>query len=499
LQFFIPNRTTSVIFEGAKSIVKNIQVTTHLQSALRKAQFPAVARAVQAVSQRQTILMGLMIPFVMLTLNTAVFDVTLPTVRAVFQIQAEGMAWVMTVYNLPFMIATPLYGRLGDELGRRRLFFAGILAFLFGTIITMSAANLGWLMAGRAIQGLGSAGVVPLCIAMISELFPVQERGKAMGTWNSIGPVTNITGPLLAGFLIDYLNWRLVFGPVLLVSLAALWIVWKQVPPKQAAPDFGVLRRFDWGGVALLTAAVTALMFYLSSQMITGVATLRDWRLLSLALVLLGLFLSWERRQANPYISLRIFANKIFSRASICAALRMVAMSGLGFLFPLYLADIHDLSATTTGAILMTHAAALLLTMRVGGQLADRWSSRWPVTIGMSIQVGVIAGLALLPAAAPLWLIAAGLIGHGLSAGLSLAALHRASVGKVSAAQAGTAAGLYSMVRFMGTILGPALSGVLLQQGLDRAWLPIAAYQMAFWLIAGIVSVGILLGWGLQE
>jgi MFS family permease len=177
----------------------------------------------------------------------------------------------------------------------------------------------------------------------------------------------------------------------------------------------------------------------------------------------------------------------------------MVAMSGLGFLFPLYLADIHDLSATTTGAILMTHAAALLLTMRVGGQLADRWSSRWPVTIGMSIQVGVIAGLALLPAAAPLWLIAAGLIGHGLSAGLSLAALHRASVGKVSAAQAGTAAGLYSMVRFMGTILGPALSGVLLQQGLDRAWLPITAYQMAFWLIAGIVSVGILLGWGLQE
>jgi EmrB/QacA subfamily drug resistance transporter len=480
--------------------MKDIQPSVQLQTVLNRWR-PASSRAEQrfALQDNQLVLISLMTPFVMLIFNQVVFEVTLPTMRTIFQIQADTAAWIMTAYNLPFMISMPLYGRLGDELGKRRLFVAGIITFMLGTAITLSGTNLGWFMLGRAIQGLGTAGVVPLSMAIIAQLFPAQERGKAMGTWNSIGPVTNITAPLLVGLLVDYLNWRVAFGPVLLIGVAAAWVVWKQVPARQQRVDFNILRTFDWGGVILLMAAATTLIFYLSSQKITGVATLQDWRLLGFSLVFFSLFLAWEKRHNSPYIDLKIFANKTFSRASVCAALRMFAMSGIGFLVPLYLADIHQLSAASTGVLLMTHAGALLFTMRLGGQLADAWRSRWPVTVGMIIQAAILVGFALLPGTASLWLIAVGLIIHGLSAGLSLAALHRACLGRMPQEQMGVAAGLYGLVRFAGTMLGPALGGVVLQWALDRAFLPIEAYQMVFWLMAGMVILGVFIGCTLEE
>jgi EmrB/QacA subfamily drug resistance transporter len=481
--------------------MRNILLATiYIQSALHKLGRSSRATVGSPAAQNKSlILVGLMIPFMMLVFNASVFEVTLPTIRDIFHIRADVTAWIMTAYNLPFIISMPLYGRLGDELGRRRLFIAGIITFLIGTLLTLSAANLGWFIAGRVIQGLGSAGVVPLSIAIIAQHFPVNQRGQAMGTWNSIGPITNIAAPLLSGFLIDYLNWRIVFGPVLLVSLLALGVVWQQTPSKQRPVTPGIWRTFDWVGATLFAVATTTLMFYFSSPAITGVAALQDWRLLALTLLCFGAFIAWEKRQAAPYIELSIFANKIFSLASSCAALRMFVMSGLSFIIPLYLADIHHLNAASTGFMLMAHAGSLLLTMRIGGQWADRWHSRWPVMMGLSLQLSVMIGFALAPATAPLWILAMGLMIHGVSAGLSLAPLHRACVGKVATDQAGVAAGLYSTVRFGGTMLGPALSGLTLQHGLNQSLLPIAAYQTVFWLIAGIALVGVIVGWGLRD
>jgi EmrB/QacA subfamily drug resistance transporter len=485
---------------GVRTFMRNIPVPIQLPVALDKLwRAPTVTDEQTTTQNKQMVLVGLMVPFVMVIFNMSVFEVTLPTIRDVFQIKADIAAWIMTAYTLPFMISMPLYGRLGDALGRRRLFLAGMVVFLLGTLITLSAVNLAWFILGRAVQGLGSAGVVPLSMAIIAQLFPVNERGKAMGTWNSIGPVTNITAPLLSGFLIDYLNWRIVFGPVLLVTLIAMGVVWRRVPPKQEPVARDVLRTFDWGGVLLLAAAATTLMFYLSSQTITGVATLQDWRLLLLTLAGFVVFIIWEKRQPRPYIDLTIFSHKIFSLASTCAALRMFVMNGVGFIVPLYLADVYHLSAASTGLMLMTHAGALLLTMRLGGQWADRWHSRSPVAIGLTLQFSVMVGFALAPATSPLWLLAVGLMIHGVSAGLSLAPLHRAAVGKTPAEQAGIAAGLYSMVRFCGTMLGPALGGVALQHGLNQALLPVAAYQAVFWLIAGTALLGMIVSWGLRD
>jgi MFS family permease len=334
---------------------------------------------------------------------------------------------------------------------------------------------------------------------MISEFFPARQRGQALGTWNSVGPATGMVGPLLAGLLVDNWSWRAIFGPVLMVGLMAFYVARRCIPAANGDAQPGFLRSFDWGGAALLSAAVTALLFYVSSRLVTGVETLRDWRLLGLASLLFGGLILWEKRRSDPFVSLDIFADKLFTRASVCAGLRMFIMSGIGFLMPLYLADVYDLNASLIGVTLVIHAGAVLATMRLGGQVADRWGSRRPVVLGLSAQVISMIYFAVLPGSVALPLVLIGVTTHGLGAGLAMAALHRAAMGQVPQTQVGVAAGLYSTIRFAGTVLGITLGGVLLQQGLDRELSTVDVYHRVYLFLAGVGFVGILVGLSLRE
>jgi EmrB/QacA subfamily drug resistance transporter len=444
-------------------------------------------------------LTGLTVPFFMVILNAFMFAVALPAVRSSFDAQADLVAWMTTGYTLSFVIFMPLYGRLGDAFGKRSLFLAGTLVFLLGTCIIVLAPDLRLLLVGRVIQGAGAAGVTPLALAMISELFPARQRGKVLGTWNSMGPVAGMVGPLLAGLLIDNWGWRSVFGPTLIVGLVAAFVAPRCIPALRGNARPGFLHGFDWGGVVLMGAGVTTLLFYVSSRLITGVPALRDWRLLAGASLLMVSFAIWEKRRPNPFISLDIFAHRPFAQASFCSGVRMFVMSGIIFLLPLYLADVQALSAAWIGFALVVHAGALFVTMRLGGQLADRWGSRRPVVLGICVQTGVMICFALLSGTASLVPVIIGVTAHGLGGGLALPALHRAAMEQVPQAQMGVAAGLYSMIRFGGMMLGTTLEGVLLQQGLDRGLPAAEVYQMVYGLIAGVGLLGVIVGLTLRE
>jgi EmrB/QacA subfamily drug resistance transporter len=442
-----------------------------------------------------------MIPVLMVVLNILMFAVALPTIRTNFDLQADVASWLATAYTAPFMIFMPLYGRLGDGMGKRRLLMIGVTIFLIGTAIALTASTLWLLFVGRVIQGMGAGGVHPGSMAIISDLFLAKERGKALGTWNTIGPIAGIVAPLLGGFIVDHLGWRIIFVPVILVGLLALLGVWRLVPGTNR--DFvqsGFLTTFDWGGVGLLATATATLIFYLSSRPITGVPALQDWRLLGGSLLLFGGFIWWERRQTDPFLDLAILSTGDFSRAGLGVAVRMAVMSGIiGFLMPLYLDEVRGLSADRIGFFLTLHAIALLVTMRLGGQLADQGGSRWPVMSGAAGQVLSMAFFALLPQTATQAWIIGGLAMHGLAAGLSLAALHRASMGEIPPEQNGAAAGLYNMMRFGGSVVGIALAGVVLQQGLDWSVPTIEAYQAVFWFLTGVAALGVVIGWGLRQ
>lgn len=450
--------------------------------------------------QARNMLIGLMMPMLMMVLNMTMFSVAVPTIRDQFGLQADTTSWLITAYTLPFVVAMPLYGRLGDGLGKRRLFLMGISIFLLGTVTIMLAPALPLVILGRVIQGVGASGVNPLCMAIISERFPVGERGKALGTWNSMGPIAGTIGPLLGGFVIDHWGWRVIYGPVLAIGLLALYAIGQQVPAtgsRFVKPGF--FRNFDWGGVGFLGLATVAVVFYLSSRPITGLDPLLDWRLLIAAVVLFSVFLFWEKRQPDPFVDFDIFKYINFTRASLGSSIRMFVMGSLGFIIPLYVTDIHGLNAAGVGFVAMTHALALLLPMRFGGQLADHWNSRGPVLIGVLVQVIAVIYFSQLPATAPVWMVVLGMVVHGLGAGLFLAPLHRAALNKIPTDQMGIAAGLYGMIRFSGMVLGAVVAGVVLQYGLDQAWPEIDAYRLVFWFIAGVTATGFWVGWKLKD
>jgi MFS family permease len=439
-----------------------------------------------------------MAPVVAMVFNFSAFSVAVPTLRDQFAIGADMAAWLVIAYILPFMMLMPLYGRLGDGLGKRNLILLGLSVLLVGTMMAISARSMGWLLAARMIQGAGASGVVPLSIAIISERFVPAARGRALGAWNSVGPLTGVAAPLLAGLIIDHWGWRMIFAPVLLLGVVAIAVVYWGAPSLRR-PQFGFLRHFDWLGLLLFAGIVVGLVTFVSSQPITGVAPLRDWRLLLVGALALTGFILRERQFRSPFLNLDLFRNSSLIIAAIGVGLRMFTMSGIGFLMPLYLLDVHSQSASAIGGMLMLNAGALFATMRLGGQLGDRWGSRAPVMAGMSIQAACMVWFALLPADAFLLLVGGGLVVHGLGAGLSLAPLHRAAMSHVNAHETGAAAGVYSMIRFGGSLLGAALGGVMLQTALDAQLATVAAYRLVFLAIAAMALTGVLLGARLRE
>ncbi len=444
-------------------------------------------------------LAGLIMPLAMLLLNIAMFGVALPTIRDSFRLQAEPTAWLATAYALPFMMFMPLYGRLGDELGKRSLFLLGIAIFLIGTVIVFVSSDLRLLLLGRAIQGAGSASIDPLCIAFLADLFPPASRGRAMGLWNTSAPLTTMLGLVLGGFLVDHFGWRTIFGPILLTGLLALAMVRLFLPTLTARPQIAQLRTFDWGGVLLLSLTIMGLVSYVSSRLITGVEAFQDWRLLLATLLLFGAFIAWEKRQTHPFVPLNMFGFPNFSLASLGAALRMFVLTIITFTVPLYLADIYDLSATATGLVITLHSAALMSTVHFGGILADRWGNRGLTLLGAGVQTLTMAMLGWLSDADSLVWVTAALALNGLGSGLFLVPLHRAAMHHTPAGQTGIAAGLYSMVRFAGMVLGPAVGGVVLQNGLNQALTELQAYQVVFGVSAGVALAGVVTGWRLRE
>ena len=451
--------------------------------------------------QAWLILYALMIPSSIMPLSSSMSRVALPVLRDTFGMSADVVAWTSSAFTLPYMILMPVYGRLSDGVGRRRLILAGIAIFTAGSAMALFATNLTWLMIGRAVQGFGIAGIMPLGMAFIATIFRAGERGKALGTWGSVGPLTAAIGPFFAGFLVDAWGWRAAFAPALLFGLLGLYAVRQRVPAglSNVQPQFW--RSFDWVGVLLLAGSLTVGLFYLSSRPITGVEPLRDWRLLGALALLFGGFLVWEKRRSNPFVSLKLFSKRNFRFASLCAAFRMFVMGGASFLIPLYLVDIHDFSPGYLGLILTVNPGAMAVMVRFGGLAADRWGSRWPVLAGLSGQALAVFFLSQIPASTHIAVIILLLALQGLSVGTMLAALHQAAMSETEDEEMGTAAGVYSMIRFVGVAIGTALAGVLLHNGLERGLPAIEAYQQVFLYVAlaGILGITASLGLGSRQ
>jgi EmrB/QacA subfamily drug resistance transporter len=443
-------------------------------------------------SREYRLIAALALVFFASVLSLSMFDIAVPQIRAEFSLPADTTSWFVIIFTIPYILLMPFYGRLGDLLGRRRMLVTGALVFASGSLICFLSANVPLIIVGRVVQGLGAAAITPLCLSIITQQVANAKRGKAIGTWNSFGPIAGIAGPATAGLIIEIFGWRSVFLPSVVVILISLPLVYRLLPKDTGSGSAaGVLRSYDWPGFLLFSISLSSLVLYVSSRAVSGKEPLTDWRFLIPTCAAAVLFILRERTASRPFVDLTLLKMRNFTLSALCVGIRMFLLRGIVFLAPLFVTDLYAFSATKTGILIAFHSGFLLLTMRLGGIIADRMAAKSPILVGLTLQTVSYTMLSILPESSSLAPVIVALALSGSGSGLSIAALHHTALLGVATENAGAGAGLYSMIRFIGSLFGAAVAGVVLEHGMGAFSSLATAYRGTFVVLAVIGALGI--------
>jgi len=426
-------------------------------------------------------------------LDVGMFNVAMPAIQQQFNLQVEVLSLVVAVRYIARIGMMPIYGLIGDRLGKKRGLLAGMITFFLGGITCLLAPTLTTLVIGRILLGIGG-GILPLSMAIISDHFPTGQRGRILGIWNSASPVGTIIGPPLGGLVIEHFGWKTIFVLVGLGSLIAISLVLRLVPAsdryqKSQSP-------IDWFGAAcLLTFATGLLMSTTTSSVFPfgSIANLVFWGITGIALVLM----IWNgMKNPQALINAAIVKNVRLILPSVAMIFRMFALTGTSFLLVLYLSNVFAKSPSAIGLIMIFHSTSLFIGVPVGGMLADRWTCRKAAGMGMIIQAIGTAWLALTGPIEGGILLIPGMILAGFGAGLSLTPYNKGAIASMGESQTGRAAGLYNMVRFTGSASSAPILGLILAAqfkqvgGLETVAKP---YQVSFLLliVCALISAGL--------
>jgi len=284
-----------------------------------------------------------------------------------------------------------LGGGAGDHYGRRKLFLIGLALFTAASLVCMGAPTFGWLLAGRGLQGLGAALLMPNSLAILGAAFSGEERGRAIGTWAAVGALAGALGPVLGGWLVDAVGWRAIFLINVPIALGAAYLAWRFVADTQDKRPGATL---DWGGAALATIALGLLTWALT---VASAVRDADTPVVAAALagaILLGGFLWIEARRGDRAIMpFALFATRAFVGLTLFTFLLYGALGGLLVLLPYLLIRVAHWSAVSAGAALLPVPILIGLGSRVMGRLTATVGGRLPLGIGSAI---VACGFALL-------------------------------------------------------------------------------------------------------
>ena len=390
----------------------------------------------------------------MAALDATVVNVALPAIGKTFGAQVAGLQWVLTSYLITLSAFILIGGSLGDRFGRRRVFLIGAAWFCVASLLCALAPTLGVLVAARALQGVGGALLVPGSLAIIEASFVPEHRGRAIGAWAGLGGVATAIGPLVGGWLITAVSWRLIF--VLNLPVAAVVVLAARHVPESADPD--AARRVDWPGAGLVAVGLAALTSALIEGPSPGSSKALVVACAVVGLVALGLFVVVERRRAAPMLPLEIFRSRQFTVSNLLTLVVYAALSGVLFLLVVDLQQVLGYSALAAGAALLPITVIMLALSARAGQLSQRIGPRLPMTLGPVVMAAglllmwrIDAGSAYVPVVLP------ALVVFSLGLSLTVAPLTTTVLGAVDAQRSGIASGVNNAVARVAGLLAVAL------------------------------------------
>lgn len=426
--------------------------------------------------RRRQVLLAAGIGSFVLTVDMFVVTVALPRIATAFAAPPDLIGWVVSANALAQGVLTLAMGRLGDVLGRKRVYMSGLALFLLGSVGCGLAQSIWQLIAFRALQGVAAASMWPGTLSLLVQAFPASQRGKAIGLSGGIAGIGLIIGPPLGGLLAQAETWRFVFFVNVPVVLAALWFAGRGVSESR---DHTVPRVIDWGGVALLTATLTLLLIGLRigwTQSWTATPTLV---LLAGALALGGAFLWLESRLKHPLVEVALFANRTFAIACLCSFLFYAANFGALPYLSLFTQNFLGFGPLEGGLAFIPSTLPVALMMLFGGGLAQRHAARIGVLFAIAGVCLIAAGLLIvftLTPAAGYWVgLLPSYVVRGLGIGLMISATSYAAVSALPPEKSGLTSGTLSMARQVGTAFGVGLCAMVYTNALQSALPPAAA------------------------
>ena len=372
----------------------------------------APAEAACPPAARPYVLAATILASAMAFIDGSVVNIALPVIQAELGASFQALQWVVNGYTLMLGALILVGGGLGDRIGRRRMFIAGVAIFALASIGCAAAPSTGVLIAGRVVQGVGAAALVPQSLAIISASFPRDVRGAAIGTWAAASAMTTALGPPLGGFLIDALSWRFAFWINIPLSAAALWLALSYVPESRSNEGS---ERIDWAGTLLAILALAAITLGLTRLSEDVASHLLTLSLLIGGGLLLLPFLYVERRADNPVMPLDLFRSPVFTGANLVTVFLYGSLAGALFLLPFDLIGKRGLSAAEVGLTLLPLGLIIGLFSRRAGKAADRLGVRRFLVAGALLVALACLGFALnipdfrLGVLAPVLILAAGM------------------------------------------------------------------------------------------
>jgi DHA2 family multidrug resistance protein len=397
----------------------------------------------------------------MAILDNNIVNVALPYIMANFGATVDQIEWVVTGYMIAFAISMPVTTWLREVFGLKKVFIACLALFCFGSALCGMAWDKDSLIAFRVIQALGGGALMPTGLTLISEAFPPQERGMAMGIWSIGAMVAPAVGPFLGGYLVDEVSWRSIFYinlPVGSVAiLAALLILTASKAP-------GAARRFDFISFISFSAFLAPLLIALAQGQREGWDS--DYIISCFSFSLLGLvaFITSSFLRKDPLLDLRLFANHNFLMANIINFFRAVTIFGSMFLLPLFLQNLLDYKALRTGIILAPTAISVAIVSPFSGLISDRIGPRLPLFFGTVLMAYSLYLYKDLSLNSDYWFLFWPQIMRGAGMGLINAPLMSAALNAVRREQTNIASSLLTIIMQVGGAFGVAILGATLER-----------------------------------